>query len=313
MTGISAMNDEDVKILIVDDQPRNLDALEVMLEPLGCTLVRAHSADEALLAMLREDFGALILDIRMPDMSGIELATLVKQRNRTRDVPILFLTAHVSEEEEVLEAYGVGGVDYLSKPIRADVLRSKVAVFAELHQKTRALVALNEELKHQVAERERAEVTLQQINVDLELRVAQRTEALARANQRARDNEERLRLAIDMAGIAPWELDVTAARPEPGSASPSRWSWNMRMPLQRWTSALEELWGLDPGSVGPMRTCTSACTRRIGRRSKRSGKPRWPKGGPSRWSSGLSRARGPPAGSTRRVSLCTTRPASPLA
>ena len=243
------MNDEGVKILIVDDQPRNLDALEVMLEPLGCTLVRAHSADEALLAMLREDFGALILDIRMPDMSGIELATLVKQRNRTRDVPILFLTAHVSEEEEVLEAYGVGGVDYLSKPIRADVLRSKVAVFAELHQKTRALVALNEELKHQVAERERAEVTLQQINVDLELRVAQRTEALARANQRVRDNEERLRLAIDMAGIAPWELDVTATAPEPGSASPPRWSWNMRMPLQRWTSALEELWGLDPGSV----------------------------------------------------------------
>jgi PAS domain S-box-containing protein len=243
------MDGERVKILIVDDQPRNLDALEVMLEPLGCTLVRAHSADEALLAMLREDFGALILDIRMPDMNGIELATLVKQRNRTRDVPILFLTAHVSEEEEVLEAYGVGGVDYLSKPIRADVLRSKVAVFAELHQKTRALVALNEELKHQVSERERAEITLQQINVDLEQRVAQRTEALARANQRARDNEERLRLAIDMAGIAPWELDVSTTTPEPGSGSARRWSWNMRMPLQRWTGALAELWGLDPGSV----------------------------------------------------------------
>ena len=247
LSGIGAMKGEAVKILIVDDQPRNLDALEVMLEPLGCTLVRAHSADEALLAMLREDFGALILDIRMPDMNGIELATLVKQRNRTRDVPILFLTAHVSEEAEVLEAYGVGGVDYLSKPIRADVLRSKVAVFAELHQKTRALVALNDELKHQVAERERAEITLQQTNLDLEQRVVQRTEALARANQRVRDNEERLRLAIEMAGIAPWELDV--ATPEPGSASAPRWSWDMRTPLQRWTGALEQLWGLDPGSA----------------------------------------------------------------
>jgi PAS domain S-box-containing protein len=244
------MNDEGVKILIVDDQPRNLDALEVMLEPLGCTLVRAHSADEALLAMLREDFGALILDIRMPDMNGIELATLVKQRNRTRDVPILFLTAHVSEEEEVLEAYGVGGVDYLSKPIRADVLRSKVAVFAELHQKTRALVALNEELQHQVAERERAEITLQQTNLELEMRVAQRTEALARANQRVRDNEERLRLAIDMAGIAPWELDVSATTAGAGSPPEEpRWSWNLRRPLQRWTAALEAQWGLAPGTV----------------------------------------------------------------
>ena len=115
--------DGDVRLLIVDDQPRNLDALEVMLQPLGCTLVRAQSADEALLALLRDDFGALILDIKMPGMSGIELASLVKQRNRSKDVPILFLTAHAAEEDDVLRAYGVGGVDYLSKPVKADVLR----------------------------------------------------------------------------------------------------------------------------------------------------------------------------------------------
>src|SRR5215203_3805034 len=108
---------DDVEILIVDDQARNLDALEVMLQGSGCTLVRAQSAEEALLAILRHDFAAMILDIRMPGMSGIELANLVKQRRRTENVPILFLTAHLVEDEDVLRGYRVGAVDYLSKPI----------------------------------------------------------------------------------------------------------------------------------------------------------------------------------------------------
>jgi len=238
---------EDVKILIVDDEPRNLDALEVMLQPLGCMLVRAHSADEALLAILRDDFGALILDIQMPGMSGIELATLVKQRNRSKDVPILFLTAHVSHDEDVLRGYGVGGVDYLSKPIKADVLRSKVAVFADLHRKTRALSALNEELQHQVAERERAEVTLQRVNQELETRVAERTAALALANRSIKENEQRLRMAIDMAGIAPWEWDVGApdAARTAGEARHG-WSWNLRAHPLQWMPELMRLWALEP-------------------------------------------------------------------
>src|SRR5512134_3808486 len=110
---------EDVKVLIVDDEPRNLDALEVMLASSGCGLVRAQSADEALLAILRHDFAAMIFDIRMPRMGGIELANLVKQRRRTQDVPIIFLTAHALDDEEVLRAYDVGAVDYLSKPVNA--------------------------------------------------------------------------------------------------------------------------------------------------------------------------------------------------
>ena len=85
---------EKPKILIVDDQPRNLDVLEAMLDELDCTLVRATSADEALLCLMRHDFAALVLDIKMPGMSGIELATLIKQRKRSQHVPILFLTAH---------------------------------------------------------------------------------------------------------------------------------------------------------------------------------------------------------------------------
>ena len=134
------------KVLIVDDQPRNLDALEAMLEPLGCSFVRAHSGDEALLCLLRDDFAAIVLDIRMPGMGGIELATVIKQRKRSQHVPILFLTAHLVDEDDVLRGYGVGAVDYLSRPINAEILRSKVGVFIDLFCKTRALGELNEAL-----------------------------------------------------------------------------------------------------------------------------------------------------------------------
>src|SRR5581483_1811529 len=130
------MDQTDTKILIVDDETRNLDALEVMLEPTGCNCVRATSADEALLALLRHEFAAMVLDIRMPGMSGIELARLIKQRKRTQDVPILFLTAHLVDDEDILRGYGAGAVDYLSKPITADVLRSKIAVFVDVYKKT---------------------------------------------------------------------------------------------------------------------------------------------------------------------------------
>jgi signal transduction histidine kinase len=185
---------EDVKILIVDDEGRNLDSLEVMLQPTGCTPIRAMSADEALLAMLRHDFAAMILDIRMPEMSGIELANLVKQRRRTQFVPILFLTAHLVDDEDILRGYGVGAVDYLSKPIKADILRSKINVFIELYRKTRALAILNEELQKQVGARQSAQEALQRANQELELRVAERTAALEQALVRercARDEAER--------------------------------------------------------------------------------------------------------------------------
>src|ERR671922_1749226 len=148
------------KVLIVDDQPRNLDVLEAMLGDTDCTLIRATSADEALLALVRHEFAALVLDIRMPGMNGIELATLIKQRKRSQHVPILFLTAHVANEEDVLRGYGVGAVDYLSKPINPEVLRSKVGVFIELFRKTRALANLNDALQREIAEREKAQAAL---------------------------------------------------------------------------------------------------------------------------------------------------------
>jgi PAS domain S-box-containing protein len=224
----------EIKILIVDDDPRNLDALEVMLEGRGCTLVRAQSADEALLAVLRHEFAAMILDIRMPGTSGIELANLVKQRRRTQHVPILFLTAHLVDEEDVLRGYGVGAVDYLSKPINADILRSKVAVFVELYRKTRALAHLNDTLQAEVAQRQRAQEALLAANQDLEHRVADRTAALVAAHRGVRANEERLRMAMDVAEIAAWECDL-----ESGGMT--------------WSTDPEALFGFPPGSFGPDR------------------------------------------------------------
>src|SRR6266851_1446422 len=163
------------KILIVDDRPTNLDALEAMLVSTGCAFVRALSAHEALLCLLRDDFAAIVLDIQMPGMGGIELAALIKQRKRTQHVPILFLTAHLVDEADVLRGYGVGAVDYLSKPINAEILRSKIGGFIEFFRMTRALGAANEALQGEIADRQQAQEALQLANQELEQRVLERT------------------------------------------------------------------------------------------------------------------------------------------
>src|SRR5690242_9903451 len=93
---------KDVKVLVVDDQPSNVAVLESLLPPEMCRVVWARSADEALLALLSQEFAAIVLDVRMPGMDGLELAEIIKQRRRTRDVPILFLTAHMLDERDVL-------------------------------------------------------------------------------------------------------------------------------------------------------------------------------------------------------------------
>jgi signal transduction histidine kinase len=219
------------KVLIVDDQPRNLDVLEVMLGETDCTLVRAESADEALLCMMRHEFAALVLDIKMPGMNGIELATLIKQRKRSQDTPILFLTAHSVNDDDVLRAYGVGGVDYLSKPINAEILRSKVGVFVEAFRKARALAELNVALQHEVARREAVQAALEVANQELEQRVQERTAALTRAHRGVRENEERLRMALDVAQIGAWE-------------------WHLGSGQMRWSADPEILFGFPKGSFG---------------------------------------------------------------
>jgi PAS domain S-box-containing protein len=130
-----------VEILLVDDRPENLLALEAILEPLGQTLVRAHSGDEALRLLLSHDFAMILLDVQMPGIDGFETARLIKARERTKYIPIIFLTAISKDEEYVFEGYSVGAVDYLTKPFQPDILRSKVSVFVDLYQKQRQLAA----------------------------------------------------------------------------------------------------------------------------------------------------------------------------
>ena len=135
-----------VDILLVDDKPENLAVLESILEGPEYRLTKARSAQEALMALITVDFALIVLDIRMPDTGGIELAQIIKGRKRTRDIPIIFLTAHYAEDEHVLSGYSAGAVDYLTKPVNPGVLKSKVAVFVELFRKTKALNEANQSL-----------------------------------------------------------------------------------------------------------------------------------------------------------------------
>lgn len=130
---------ETLPILLVDDQPENLRTLEAVLEPLGYPLVSAESGHRALRMLLERDFGMILLDVRMPGLDGLETAKLIKERTRTRDVPIVFLTAARDEVSDIARGYGVGAVDYVLKPFDPELLRSKVAVFAELESSRRAL------------------------------------------------------------------------------------------------------------------------------------------------------------------------------
>ena len=127
---------ERAKLLLVDDRPENLLALEAILEPLGQDLVRAESGEEALRHLLNDEFAAILLDVQMPGMDGFQTAELIKRRERTQHVPILFLTAISKDAEHVFRGYGAGAVDYLMKPFDPHILRAKVAVFIELWQKT---------------------------------------------------------------------------------------------------------------------------------------------------------------------------------
>src|SRR5471030_3149975 len=120
-----------MKILLVDDTPDNLVSLEAALYGLGEELVMAHSGKEALRHLLEQDFAAILLDVRMPDMDGFETAELIRSRPRSRETPIIFLTGY-KNEEHLFRGYDLGAVDFLFKPIVPEVLRSKVAAFVEL-------------------------------------------------------------------------------------------------------------------------------------------------------------------------------------
>jgi two-component sensor histidine kinase/CheY-like chemotaxis protein len=175
-----------VNILIVDDEPKNLTVLETVLDSPRYRVIRAESADKALLALLRHDFAVLILDVQMPGITGFELAQMIKERKKTSEVPIIFLTAYYNEDQHVIEGYDSGAVDYLLKPINPAILRSKVAVLAELFLKQRQLEDANRALSAEVAERRLVQQQLSELNETLEQRVLDRTEAHKQAEEQIR-------------------------------------------------------------------------------------------------------------------------------
>ncbi len=177
------LHDAPINILIVDDERTNIHKLESVLADPRYRILRADSADKALLALTVEEFALVILDIRMHGMRGVDLAHMIKELKKTAPVPIIFLSAYYSEDKHVLEGYDAGAVDYLHKPVDPVILRSKVAAFAELHSRQRESAMANRALLTEVSERRRAEEQLRVLNETLEQRVSERTEALRDANR----------------------------------------------------------------------------------------------------------------------------------
>jgi CheY-like chemotaxis protein len=130
---------EKAKILLVDDRAENIVALEAILSSLNQTLVPARSGDAALKALLSDEFAVILLDVLMPGMDGFETAAHIKRRPKTRDVPIIFLTARNAEPDYAFRSYSAGAVDYIAKPFDPWVLRAKVSVFVDLYMKNRQL------------------------------------------------------------------------------------------------------------------------------------------------------------------------------
>jgi CheY-like chemotaxis protein len=181
-------DEKPVNILMVDDQKANLLALEAVLESLGQNLVRANSGEEALRQIIQNDFAVILMDVMMPGMNGIETAELIRKRDRSRHTPVIFLTAGGRSEAEMFQGYAVGAIDYLLKPIRPAVLRSKVLVLVNLYRKTEEVHRLNEVIENLntvlKAEKENraqtedqlhlAEELIKNLNAELEIKTADR-------------------------------------------------------------------------------------------------------------------------------------------
>ncbi|HEV7713460.1 MAG TPA: response regulator [Asanoa sp.] len=139
------------KALLVDDRKENLLALEAILQGLPVKSVAVESGEAALKQLLVDDFAVILLDAQMPDMDGFETANHIKRRERTRHVPIIFLTAADRDAQLALRGYAAGAVDYLTKPFDPWVLRAKVSVFVDLWTKSRQLAAHSEDVRERDA------------------------------------------------------------------------------------------------------------------------------------------------------------------
>lgn len=170
------MQEQDlIKILVVDDRPDNLLSIESILERESYTIVKANSGRAALKILLKEfDFSLILMDVQMPDMNGFETAALIYQRDKLKEIPIIFITAHSHEEEAIFKGYKVGAVDFIYKPINPELLRVKVGLFVELYRKTQSLIAqeqklltANASLQREIEEKEASELKVRELNRQL--------------------------------------------------------------------------------------------------------------------------------------------------
>ena len=165
-----------LKILLVDDNDSNLLSMETALENDNYLFFKATSGREALRILLKEDdFSLILLDVKMPIMDGYETAQLIYERDKLKDIPIIFITAHDYEEAAMFKGYQAGAVDFIRKPFNPQILKSKVAVFADLYKKNRLLKQKEEELRA-------INIDLKQLNRELESRVRDRTLELENLN-----------------------------------------------------------------------------------------------------------------------------------
>src|SRR5574338_267550 len=173
-------------ILVVDDNDTNLVAIEAVLQPLGRHLVLARSGVEALARLLEQDFALIILDVAMPGMDGFETARLVRSRARNRATPIIFITGLSWQDEEILKGYELGAFDFMTKPVRPEVLRAKATVFIELQQRTLELAQKADELRQEQARAHERELTMQRRRFEaevLERQMAQMADADRRKDE----------------------------------------------------------------------------------------------------------------------------------